>query len=348
MVFSVDSSSGAGVCNVSGANGATVNYTAAGSCVIDANQAGNANYAPAPQIQGTINVGKAAQSISFTPPASGTVGGSATLSATGGGSGNPVVFSVDSSSGTGVCNVSGTNGATVNYTAAGSCVIDANQAGNANYTAAPQVKGTINVGKATSTTVLSLSSSSVAYGNEKTLVFTVTVGPQFTGTPTGTVTVVAGTKTLCKGVTLSSGKATCSPSSGTALRVGNYGVTAKYSGSSQFDPSTSVAETLTVARATSTTALSLSSSSVAFGSEKTLVFTVTVKPQFTGTPAGTVTVVAGTKTLCKGVTLSSGKATCSPSSGTVLPVGTYSVTARYSGNTQFGPSKSTAQILKIT
>ena len=69
-----------------------------------------------------------AQSISFTAPAPGMAGGSAALSATGGGSGNPVVFSVDPASGPGVCTVSGT---TVTYTAAGSCVIDANQAGTA-------------------------------------------------------------------------------------------------------------------------------------------------------------------------------------------------------------------------
>ena len=85
---------------------------------------------------------KPTQSISFTAPASGTAGGSAALSATGGGSGNPVVFSVDPSSGPGVCTVSGT---TVTYTAAGSCVIDANQAGNARYAAAPQVQRTITV-----------------------------------------------------------------------------------------------------------------------------------------------------------------------------------------------------------
>jgi hypothetical protein len=33
-----------------------VNYLAAGSCVIDANQAGNATYAAAPQVQQTIPV----------------------------------------------------------------------------------------------------------------------------------------------------------------------------------------------------------------------------------------------------------------------------------------------------
>jgi uncharacterized repeat protein (TIGR01451 family) len=95
-----------------------------------------------------ITVNQAAQSISFTAPATGTVGGSATLTATGGASGNPVVFSVDPTSGAGVCTVSGTNGTTVNYTAAGNCVIDANQAGNASYAAAPQVTQAITVNQA--------------------------------------------------------------------------------------------------------------------------------------------------------------------------------------------------------
>ena len=37
-------------------SGATVSYTAAGQCVIDANQAGTSTYAAAPQVQQTITV----------------------------------------------------------------------------------------------------------------------------------------------------------------------------------------------------------------------------------------------------------------------------------------------------
>ena len=70
------------------------------------------------------------------------MGGSAALSAKGGGSGNPVVFSVDPASGPGVCTVSGS---TVSYAMAGPCVIDANQAGNATYAAAAQVQQTVMV-----------------------------------------------------------------------------------------------------------------------------------------------------------------------------------------------------------
>jgi len=141
-VFSADPASGPGVCTVSGT---TVTYTAAGKCVIDANQAGTSTYAAASQVQRTIPVSsgqKLSQSISFTAPAPGTARGSATLSATGGGSGNPVVFSADPASGPGVCTVSGT---TVTYAAAGKCVIDANQAGTSTYAAAPQVQQTITV-----------------------------------------------------------------------------------------------------------------------------------------------------------------------------------------------------------
>jgi len=145
VVFSVDASSGAGVCAVSGTDGGTVNYLAPGSCVIDANQAAGNGYYAAPQVQQTITVSPGSQAITFPAPGPGAVGQSATLAATGGGSGNPVVFSVDASSGAGVCAVSGTDGATVNYLAPGSCVIDANQAAGNGYAAAPQVQQTITV-----------------------------------------------------------------------------------------------------------------------------------------------------------------------------------------------------------
>ncbi len=87
----------------------------------------------------------APQAITFTPPALGVAGQSTTLSGTGGGSGNPVVFSVDPSSGAGVCSVTGPDGTALDYQEPGTCVIDANQAGNAGYAAAPTVTASIAV-----------------------------------------------------------------------------------------------------------------------------------------------------------------------------------------------------------
>jgi hypothetical protein len=92
------------------------------------------------------------QSITFTPPASGTYGGSATLSATTT-SGLAVTFA---STTTGICTVSGT---TVNYVSAGTCTVTADQAGDATYNAAPQVSQSITVNSASSAPISSPSSS---------------------------------------------------------------------------------------------------------------------------------------------------------------------------------------------
>ena len=136
VVFTVDPASGPGVCTVSGA---TVTYTATGTCVIDANQAGNRRYAAAPQVQHAITVSGLPQSIALTAPGHGYVHDTGHLSAAGGASGNPVVLT-----GGGACTLSGT---TLTYTAAGTCVITASQAGNRRYADAPQIRRTITVNK---------------------------------------------------------------------------------------------------------------------------------------------------------------------------------------------------------
>ena len=67
-----------------------------------------------------------------------------TLSATGGASANPVVFSIVSGPGS----LSGTNNNILTITGAGTVVIAANQAGNTTYAAAPQVTQSIAVNPA--------------------------------------------------------------------------------------------------------------------------------------------------------------------------------------------------------
>jgi hypothetical protein len=113
--------------------------------VIDANQAGNTSYLPAPQAQQTVTAGLAPQAITFTstPPATPVVGDTYTVTATGGGSGNPVTFNIDGSSTSGC--VVGPGGLVTFDAPTGSCVIDADQAGNSSYSAAPQVQQDITV-----------------------------------------------------------------------------------------------------------------------------------------------------------------------------------------------------------
>ena len=141
VIFSIDSGSSS-VCSISGS---AVTFNSPGSCVIDANQAGNTQYQAAPQVQQKVKVNAALipQAISFSPlpPSEEMAGSTYVLTAAGGGSGNPVILSIDSGSSP-VCSISGT---TVTFNSPGSCVIDANQAGNTKYQAAPQVQQTVTV-----------------------------------------------------------------------------------------------------------------------------------------------------------------------------------------------------------
>ena len=90
-----------------------------------------------------------AQVILFPqPPDVLMTAGSVVVSATGGGSGNPVVFS---SATPGTCTAGGVDGATVTLVAAGVCTINADQAGNGSYTAAPQVSRSFGIAKASQT-----------------------------------------------------------------------------------------------------------------------------------------------------------------------------------------------------
>jgi hypothetical protein len=112
----------------------------------------------------TYAPGPAVQAISFTGPRSGAYGSSAALTATGGGSGNPVTFSVDPSSTPGACAVSGASGSTLTYTGTGNCVIDANQVGNSSYAPALQVQQAVQVSPAPLT--ITASSPTMTLGSE--------------------------------------------------------------------------------------------------------------------------------------------------------------------------------------
>ncbi len=82
----------------------------------------------------------ASQAISFTTPPTAATGRTLSLSSSGGGSGNPVVFSIDPASSNGACTV---NGSEVSFTGPGNCIVDANQSGDLTYLQAPQVQQTI-------------------------------------------------------------------------------------------------------------------------------------------------------------------------------------------------------------
>jgi formylglycine-generating enzyme required for sulfatase activity len=97
---------------------------------------------------GTLTIAKAAQTITFFHPGPQLANATMDLSATGGGSGNPVTFAVTS----GPASIS--NGV-LSFTGPGNVTITASQAGNANYEAASPVSRTFTVSKAAATITLS-------------------------------------------------------------------------------------------------------------------------------------------------------------------------------------------------
>jgi hypothetical protein len=141
VTFSLDASSTAGAGSLTGS---ALTITGVGTIVVDANQAGTADYSAAAQVQVSITVTQATQTITFTSPATSgtsvTYPGTATLAATGGASGNAVTFSLVS--GGSVATLAG-NVLTPTGTAFGAVVVAANQAGNSDYGAAATVQTTI-------------------------------------------------------------------------------------------------------------------------------------------------------------------------------------------------------------
>src|ERR1019366_9456144 len=158
---------------------------------------------------------------------------------------------------------------------------------------------------------------------EQSVTFTATVAPTPDG---GTVTFTYGSTTLCAAVALANGVATCVYS---ALPAGSDTVTAAYSGDTNF-ASSSGTVVQKVNRATTTTKVISSPNPSQYNQSVTFTATVTPTPD-----GGTVTFTHGSTTLCAAVALANGVATCVYSA---LPAGSDTVTAAYSGDTNFAPS----------
>ena len=158
VTFSIDASTTGNACSISTG---TVTFDHAGTCVIDADQAGDSDYSDAPTAQQQVAVGAVAQAVNITstPPSAPKFGDTYTPTATGGGSNIPVVFSIDPSTTNHACSISG---GTVTFNHAGTCVIDADQAGDADYTAAPTAQQQVAAESAATLTALTIGPSSLS------------------------------------------------------------------------------------------------------------------------------------------------------------------------------------------
>ena len=214
--------------------------------------------------------------------------------------------------------------------AIGAHSITADFAGNANIAASTSAALTQTVNKAASTTALAASLNPSIFN--QAVAFTATVKSATTGTPTGTVTFKDGATTLSTVTLNSSGVAAFSIST---LGVATHSITAVYSGSADFNASTSAALSHIVNKDSSKISLTASLNPSLFN--QSVSFTATVKSATTGTPTGTVVFKDAATTLSTVTLNASGVANFSTTS---LIVGTHSITAVYSGSTDFAASTS--------
>jgi Bacterial Ig-like domain (group 3) len=155
-------------------------------------------------------------------------------------------------------------------------------------------------------------------------------------TPTGTVAFTSGTTVLGTAPLSATGTATIGP----VLAAGTYQVVATYSGDMNDAGSASMPLALTVNLAASTTTLTVAPNPATIGTA------VTFKSIVAGNgvaPTGTVTFFSGTTVLGAAALSGAGTATLTTSS---LAVGSYPVTANYSGDADNSPS--TSAIVNLT
>jgi hypothetical protein len=141
VTITVDPASAA-VCSISDTG--EVSFQGAGTCALNADQAGNADYLPALRVQQSFNVARSEQTVGFTSPApdSAQVGGPTYTPTATSTSGLPVTIAVVPASAA-VCTIS--TAGEVSYQGAGTCALAANQAGDANYLPAAVVQQSFTV-----------------------------------------------------------------------------------------------------------------------------------------------------------------------------------------------------------
>lgn len=300
-----------GVCTVAGS---TVTFVHAGTCTINANQAGSTYYAAAPQNQQTFAVAKAPQTISFTSaaPVAAAVGGPGyTPTATGGASGNPVTFTVDATTAS-TCSIAG---GVVSYQHVGTCTVDADQAGDADHLAASQVQQSYTVGQGSQ----AITFTSTAPANAKVGGSTYTVSA--TGGASGNaVTFTSATPAVC----------TVSGSTVSFVGAGSCTVNANQAASADYLAATQVQQSFLVTK-----------------NDQTITFTSTAPGS--ATVGGTYNVTA---TASSGLTVAFSSATpsvCTVSGSTAsfVAAGTCTINANQAGNAGFNPAPQVQQSFTV-
>lgn len=218
----------------------------------------------------------------------------------------------------------------ITSTTAGAKNLTATYNGDTDYNASPvsaPLAHTVN--KANTTTAINNITPSVVFGQTYTVSASTTIDSPGSGTLTGTINVTDGTNNCAIALPAT----TCNLP---ATTVGLVTVSATYAGNTNFNASPTAQLGHTIGQAqTTTTIVSTSPNPSTAGQNVVVTYSVTVNAPGAGTPTGTVTVSDGTNS-CVG-TVAAGQCTIA------FPVsGSYTLTATYSGETNFAGGSSIA------
>ncbi len=214
--------------NVATVIGNTVHIVGAGSTTITASQSGNDNYNVATPVQQTLTVNKASQTITFTALTDKAFGDAG------------FDFTASASSGLGVnytssnLNVATISGNTVTVVGVGSTTITASQNGNDNYEAANAIQQILTVGKA---------NQNITFNPLR---------PKSFGDAGFDLNASASSGLAVEYTSSNTAVATVSSNAITIIAAGNTIISASQSGNDNYDPATSVQQTLTVGKANQT------------------------------------------------------------------------------------------------
>jgi hypothetical protein len=343
------SDNGGAIASVPLTNGTAVFTTsslAAGVHIIVAVYGGSPNFSSSTSGSVTLVVSSPVTQISLSVvPNPTTFGQTVSLSATvtpSNGGGTPTGTITFSDGATTLATVTMTAGGASFSTATltvGAHTLVASYSGDITFNPSTSLPVSLQVNKAPTTTSLSASAATVTPGQSVQLTAKVTPSPATAAGPlTGTVTFFDGGTAVAGPVPLASGGSASAASP--ALTAGSHSFTAAYSGDANFLASGSSAVPVSATGLTATTTtLSASPSTTAVGQGVSL--SATVAP---AGATGSVTFLDGSTTLGSQA-LSGGSASLNTSG---LLAGTHSISAVYSGDSQFASSTSNTVTVTVT
>jgi len=238
----------------------------------------------------------------------------------------------------------GTGSCTIPEAATGHFSFSASYPGDTNFTASSSsTSATANVINDSTSTTLGMSAVKIAYGREQLVKLTVSVKATYGGVTTGSVKIKHDSTTLCT-PKLTKNVASCTLTS-TEFDVGVYAISAEFTGTGHFSDSSSSSRKLTVVKSGSNPTIKLSNTITTYNNETNVTISVTVDPQFDGSPTGIVTIYANKITACR-IKLADHKGSCTLTAGELQP-GTFTMKGVYGGDSNFLAADSASTTLTV-